>query len=190
VALITWESCHIYGKVCKKRRQIIILFTRATLIIESSIFGGVSRVYLLLFALFGHETLVDDIGEEDTLVDGNVGGILIGGGVVRDLVGVPLLSHVRPTTLLLLVVVLLLRLLLPLLAIVRVTITCIWTFINIMTELTTPVANPLGEEFVLLPFPLLEDLLEALNDKSHILIVKLGVTPGFGRSTECEPCTC
>jgi hypothetical protein len=71
-----------YGKVCKKRRQIIILFTRATLIIESSIFGGVSRVYLL-FALLVHETLVADVGEEKTLVDGDVGGVLVGGGAVE-----------------------------------------------------------------------------------------------------------
>jgi hypothetical protein len=56
-----------HGKVCKKRRQIIIIFTRATLIIKSSIFGGVSRVYLL-FALLGYDTLVDDIGEEGPLL--------------------------------------------------------------------------------------------------------------------------
>jgi hypothetical protein len=43
-----------------------------------------------------------------------------------------------------------------------------------MTILTTPVANPLGAGFVLLPLPLLENLSEALNDKSYILLVKLG----------------
>jgi hypothetical protein len=42
-----------------------------------------------------------------------------------------------------------------------------------VTELTTSVANPLGAGFVFLPFPLLEDLLEALNNKSHLLVVKL-----------------
>jgi hypothetical protein len=43
-----------------------------------------------------------------------------------------------------------------------------------VTGLTTPIANPLGAGFVVLPLPLLEDLLEALDDKSHPLIVKLG----------------
>jgi hypothetical protein len=56
----------------------------------------------------------------------------------------------------------------------RVTITCIWTFSNIMTGLTTPVETPLGAGFVLLPLALLEDLPKALNYKSHLLIVKLG----------------
>jgi hypothetical protein len=43
-----------------------------------------------------------------------------------------------------------------------------------MTRLTTSVENPLGAEFVFLPFSLLEDLPKALYDKSHLLIVKLG----------------
>jgi hypothetical protein len=43
-----------------------------------------------------------------------------------------------------------------------------------MTGLTTPVANPLGAGFVVLSLPLLEDLLEALDDKSHLLVVNLG----------------
>jgi hypothetical protein len=43
-----------------------------------------------------------------------------------------------------------------------------------MTELTISVANPLGAGFVVLPLPLLEDLPEALDDKSHLLVVKLG----------------
>jgi hypothetical protein len=158
-----------YGKVCKKRRQIIILFTRATIIIGSSIFGGDSRVYLILFALLGHKTLVSDIGEENTPVDGDVGSILIGGGVGGALIGVPLPSYVRLATLLLVVVLLLLFVI-----VILVTITCICTFSNIVTGLTIPIANPLGAGFVLLSFPLLEDLPEALNDKSHFLIVKLG----------------
>jgi hypothetical protein len=45
---------------------------------------------------------------------------------------------------------------------------------NEVTGLTTPIANPLGARFVVLPLSLLEDLLEALDDKSHLLIVKLG----------------
>jgi hypothetical protein len=92
---------------------------------------------------------VANVWEEEALVDGDVGGILVGGGVSRALIGVPLPSHVRLTTLLL-VVVLLLHLFLPFLVIIPVTITFIWTFSNIMTGLTTPVANPLGAGFVLL----------------------------------------
>jgi hypothetical protein len=126
----------------QKEKTIIILFTRATLIIESSVFGGVSRVYLLLFALLGHETLVADIREEKTLVDGDVGDVFVGGGVGGALVGVSLPSYVRLATLLLVVVLLLLYLLLPFLIVIPVTITCIWTFSNIVTRLTTPVANP------------------------------------------------
>jgi hypothetical protein len=116
---------------------------------------------------------VADVGEEKTFVDGDVAGVLIG-GVGGALVGVPFPSYVRIATLLLVVVFLLLHLLLPFLVVVPVTIICIWTFSNIVTRLTAPVANPFGAGFVVLPLPLLEDLLEALNNKSHIFIVKLG----------------
>jgi hypothetical protein len=51
-----------------------------------------------------------------------------------------------------------------------------------MTRLTTPVANTLGAGFIVLPLPLLEDLSEALDDKSHLLVFKL-------RSVDWEP-TC
>jgi hypothetical protein len=115
---------------------------------------------------------VADVGEEKTLVDGDVGGVLVRGGVGGALVGVPLPSY-RLTTLLL-GVVLLLRLLLPFLVVVPVTITFIWTFSNIVTRLTAPIANPLGAGFVILPFPFLENLPEALNNKSHLLVGKLG----------------
>jgi hypothetical protein len=115
---------------------------------------------------------VADIREEKTLVDGDVGGVLVGGGVGGALVGVPLPSHVCLAAFLL-VVVLLLHIL-PFLVVVPVSITYIWTFSNIVIGLTTPVANPLGAEFVLLPLPLLEDLPEDLNDKSHFVVVKLG----------------
>ena len=57
---------------------------------------------------------------------------------------------------------------------VSVTITCIWTFSNIMTEHTTLIENPLGMRFVVLSLPLPKDLPEALDDESHLLIVKLG----------------
>jgi hypothetical protein len=130
-------------------------------------------MYLLLFAILGHETFVADVGEEKTFVNDDVSGVLVG-GVGGALVGVPFSSYVRLTTLLLVVVSLLLHLLLPFLIVVPVTITCIWTFINIVIGLTTPVANSLGSGFVVLPLPLLEDLTEALNNKRHILVVKLG----------------
>jgi hypothetical protein len=43
-----------------------------------------------------------------------------------------------------------------------------------VTGLTTPIANPLGAGFVVLPLPLFEDLPKALDDKSHLLVVELG----------------
>jgi hypothetical protein len=113
-----------------------------------------------------------NIREEETIVEGDVGGIHVGRGVGRALIRVPLLFHVRLATLLL-VVALLLHLLLPLI-VVLITITCLWTFSNIMTGLTTLVENPLKARFIILPFPLLEDLLEPPNDKSNLLVVKLG----------------
>jgi hypothetical protein len=42
-----------------------------------------------------------------------------------------------------------------------------------MTGLTILVAHPLGAGFVILPPHLLEDLTEALDDESHLLIVEL-----------------
>jgi hypothetical protein len=46
---------------------------------------------------------VADVGEEETLVDGDVGGVLVGGGVGGDLVGVTFPTHVGIATLLLVV---------------------------------------------------------------------------------------
>jgi hypothetical protein len=112
---------------------------------------------------------VADVGEEKAFVDGDVGGVLVGGGVGGAFVGVPFLPHVRFATLLLILSFLLH--LLPFLVVVPVTVTCIWTFSNKVTRLTTPIANPLGARFIANP---LEDLLEALDDRSHLLIVKLG----------------
>jgi hypothetical protein len=71
-------------------------------------------VYLLLLAILSHETLVADVGEEEAFVDGDVGGVLIRGGVSGALIGVPFLAHVRIAALLL--VVSLLLLLLPFLS--------------------------------------------------------------------------
>jgi hypothetical protein len=93
---------------------------------------------------------------------------------VETLVGVPFPSHVRLATLLLVVVSSLLHLLIPFLS-SSLSLSLVYGHFSYkMTELTTPVANPLGAGFVVLPLPLLEDLSEALDDKSHILVVKLG----------------
>jgi hypothetical protein len=70
---------------------------------------------------------VADVGEEKTLVDGDVGGVLIGGGVGGALGGVPFLPYMCLATLLL-VLSLLLHLLLPFLVVIPVIVTCIWTF--------------------------------------------------------------
>jgi hypothetical protein len=51
---------------------------------------------------------VADVGEEETLVDGDVGGVLIGGGVSGALIGVPFPTHMGIATLLLVVLLLLL----------------------------------------------------------------------------------
>jgi hypothetical protein len=116
---------------------------------------------------------VANIREEKALVDDDVSGVLIGGGVGGAHVGVPFLTHVRPATLLIVVISFLVHLL-PFLVVVPVTVTCIWTFSYKVTGLTTPVANPFGTRFVVLPLPWLEDLLKALYDKIHFLIVELG----------------
>jgi hypothetical protein len=128
---------------------------------------------LLLLAVLSHETLVADVGEEEAFVDGDVGGVLVGGGVGGALIGVPFPPDVRLATLLL-VVPFLLHLFLPFLVVVPITVTCIWTFSNKVTGLTTPIVHPLGTRLVVLPLPLLEDLSKALNNKSHLLVVELG----------------
>jgi hypothetical protein len=135
-------------------------------------------LYLLLFVVLCNEALVADVGEEEALVDGDVGGILVG----RALIGVPFLTNMGIAALLPLVPLLLL--LLPFLVVAPVTITRHWTFSNKMIGLTTLVAHPLGARFVVLPPPLLEDLVEALDDERHFLVVKLrGVD---GKPTWCR----
>jgi hypothetical protein len=79
----------------------------------------------LLFAVLCHEALVADIGEKEALVYGDVGGILVGGGVGGALIRVPFPIHVGIAALLL-VVSLLLLLLFPL-VVAPVTITRHWT---------------------------------------------------------------
>ena len=44
-----------------------------------------------------------DVGEEEALGDGDVGGVLVGGGVARALVGVPFTAHMGITASLLVV---------------------------------------------------------------------------------------
>jgi hypothetical protein len=105
---------------------------------------------------------VADVGEEEALVDGDVDGILVRGGVGGALIGVPFPTNMGIAALLLVVSFLLL--LLPLLVLASITITRHKTFCNKMTGLTTLVAHPLGARFVVLPPPLLEDLAEALDD--------------------------
>jgi hypothetical protein len=64
---------------------------------------------------------VADVGEEEAFVDGDVGGVLVVGGVSGALVGVPLPANMGIATLLL--VIPLLLLLLPPLVVIPVTIT-------------------------------------------------------------------
>jgi hypothetical protein len=93
---------------------------------------------------------VVDVGEEKTLVDGDVCGILVGGGVGGAHVGVPFPTYMGIAAIL--IVVLLLFLLPPLLVVVPVTITRHRAFSDKMTGLTTFVAHPLGAEFVIIYF--------------------------------------
>jgi hypothetical protein len=96
---------------------------------------------------------VVDVGEEKSLGDGDVGGVLVGGGVGGALVGVPLAAYMGIATLLL--VVPLLFLYSPLLVVAPVTVTRNRTFGNKVTGLTTLVANFLGAGLVIFPSPLL-----------------------------------
>jgi hypothetical protein len=107
-------------------------------------------LYLLFLAVLRHETFVADVGEEKkALVDSDVGGVLVGGGVGGALIEVPFSTHVGIATFLL--VVPLIFLLISFLVVVPVTFTRHWTFSNEMTGLTTFVAHPFGAGFVVLP---------------------------------------
>jgi hypothetical protein len=119
---------------------------------------------------------VADVGEEEAFGDGDVGSVLIGGGVGGALIGVPFPTHVGIAALLL--VVLLLLLPSPLLVVAPVTVTRNRTFCYKVTGLTPLVANLLGTGFVVSPLPLLEDLAKALDDERHFLVVELGGVDG------------
>jgi hypothetical protein len=82
----------VHVKIGKKSKQVILIITRITLITRGCIFSGGSRFNLFLLVVLCHEALVADVGEEESLVDGDVGGVLVGGGVGGALVGVPLLE--------------------------------------------------------------------------------------------------
>jgi hypothetical protein len=92
---------------------------------------------------------VADVGEEETFGDGDVGGVLVGGGVGGALIRVPFASHMGIATLLLVVFLLLLSS--PLLVVAPVTVTRNRTFCYKVTGLTTLVANFLGAELVVFP---------------------------------------
>ena len=62
-------------------------------ITRGCIFSGGFLFYLLPFAVLCHDALVADIGEEESFGDGDVGGVLVGGGVGGALLGVPLAAH-------------------------------------------------------------------------------------------------
>ena len=117
-----------------------------------------------------------DVGEEESLGDGDVGGVLVGGGLGGALVGVPLPTNMGIAALLLVVPLLFSPL--SLLVVAPVTVTRYRTFCNKMTGLTTLVANLLGMGFVVSPLSLLEDLAKAFDDERHFLVVELGGVDG------------
>jgi hypothetical protein len=85
---------------------------------------------------------VADVGEEESLGDGDVGDVLVVGGVARAFVEVPFPTNMGIAALLLVVSPLLLSSLL--LVVAPVTVTRYRTFCNKMTGLTTFVAHFLG----------------------------------------------
>src|SRR5688572_682369 len=109
----------LHVEVGKKRAQVIFLITNI-FITRGFISSGGFRFNLLLFAVLCHEALVADVGEEKSLGDGDVGGVLVVGGVARAFVGVPFPTNMGIAALLLVVPLLLSS---PLLVIAPVTVT-------------------------------------------------------------------
>jgi hypothetical protein len=87
--------------------QIIFLIT-SIIIARRLISSGGFGFNLLLFAVLCHEALVADVGKDKTLGDGDVGAVLVVGGVAGAFVGVPLATNMGITALLLVVPLLLL----------------------------------------------------------------------------------
>jgi hypothetical protein len=81
---------------------------------------------------------VADVGEEEAFGDGDVGGVLVGGGVGGAFVGIPFSTHVGIAALLLVVSLLFLPLFL--LVVAPVNVTRNRTFFYKVTGLTTLVA--------------------------------------------------
>ena len=100
-----------------------------------------------------------DVGEEKSLGDGDVGGVLVGGGVGGALIGVPLPANMGIAALLLVIL-----LLLPPSLLVVAPVTRNGKFCYKVTGLNTLVANLLGTGLVISPLPLLEDLAKAFDD--------------------------
>jgi hypothetical protein len=101
---------------------------------------------------------VADVGEEKTLVDGDVCGVLVGGGVGGARIGVPLPANMGIAALLLVIL-----LLLPSSLLVVAPVTRNRTFCYKVIGLTTLVAHLLGTGIVIFPLPLLEDLAKAFD---------------------------
>jgi hypothetical protein len=105
---------------------------------------------------------VADVGEEETLVDGDVCGVLVGRRVGGALIGGPLPANMGIATLLL--VILLLLLPSSLLVVAPITVTRNRTFCYKVAGLTTLVAKLFGTGLVISPLPLLEDLAKSFDD--------------------------
>jgi hypothetical protein len=116
-----------------------------------------------------------DVGEEEAFGDDDVGGVLVG-GVGGALVGVLLPANMGIAALLLVVPLLFSPL--SLLVVIPVTITRQRAFSDKMIGLTTLIANLLGTGLVIFSLPLLEDLVKALDDERHFLVVELGGVDG------------
>jgi hypothetical protein len=125
---------------------------------------------------------VADVGEEEAFGDGDVGGVLVGGGVGGALVGVPFLANMGIAALLLVIPLLFSPL--ALLVVIPVTITRQRSFSDKMTGLTTFVAHLLRTVLVIFSFPLFEDLAKALDDEGHLLVIEFGGVNG--KPTRCR----